>query len=232
MYYGMNASLLKRFGKGFQFRASYTYSKAIDDVTDFNGGLTPYIPTRHYLDRGLSSFDLRHSFVASGSIESPFRNGPGNNWMERALADITLSPIVTLRSGFPFNLYIGRDVNGDLNTPDRPFYAPRNSGVGENFYSFDLRLSKRIYFGDKSEWPRLEFIVEATNIFNHVNYLRVNDVVCGTAAQPGFINGCDPKFLYGPFDFKGIKGLPPTAPLGFVSAAPPRQFQFGLKFEI
>ena len=33
IYYGMNVSLLKRFGKGFQFRASYTYSKAIDDVT-------------------------------------------------------------------------------------------------------------------------------------------------------------------------------------------------------
>jgi hypothetical protein len=57
-------------------------------------------------------------------------------------------------------------------------------------------------------------------------------VVCGTTAQPGFINGCDPKFLNGPFNFKGVRGLPPTAPLGFVSAAPARQVQFGLKFEL
>ncbi|MFL5510273.1 MAG: hypothetical protein ACJ79J_11855, partial [Gemmatimonadaceae bacterium] len=62
IYYGMTTSALKKFGSGFQFRASYTYSKAIDDTTDFNGGLTPYLPTRRYLDRGLSSFDLRHSF--------------------------------------------------------------------------------------------------------------------------------------------------------------------------
>ena len=78
----------------------------------------------------------------------------------------------------------------------------------------------------------MEFVVEATNLFNHVNYLRVNDVVCGTTAQPGFINGCDPKFLTGPFDFRGVRDLPPTAPLGFVTAGAPRQFQFGLKFEI
>jgi hypothetical protein len=232
IYYGAYVSLLKRFGKGFGFRTSYTYSKALDDTTDFNGGLTPFLPTRRYLDRGISSFDVRHYFVASGTFESPFRRGRRRSWAEIALADITLSPIVTLRSGFPFNLFVGRDVNGDLNTTDRPFYAPRNSGVGENFYSVDLRLSKRFFFGQKAEGPHIEFIVEATNLFNHVNYLRVNDVVCGTTAQPGFINGCDPKFLSGPFDFRGIPGLPPTAPLGFVSAAPPRQFQFGLKFEM
>jgi hypothetical protein len=232
IYYGMATSLVKRFGQGFQLRASYTYSKAIDDVVDFASGTTPYIPTRRYLDRGLSAYDLRHSFVASGSFEIPFKTGADRNWIQRALADITLSPIVTLRSGFPFNLYIGRDVNGDLNTTDRPYHAPRNSGVGENFYSVDLRLDKSFYLNGNSEGPRIEFIVEATNLFNRANFLRVNDTVCGTTAQPGFINGCDPKFLTGPFDFRGVRGLPPSAPLAFVAAAPPRQFQFGVKFEL
>ena len=232
LYYGISGSLLKRFGRGVQFRVSYTYSKAIDDVTDFNGGLTPYLPTRRYLDRGLSSFDVRHSFVASGTYETPFKNGAGHHWLKRALADIVVSPIVIMRSGFPFNLYIGRDVNGDQNTTDRPYYAPRNSGIGENFYTVDLRVSKRFFFGNQAEGASVEFIAEAGNLFNHVNYLRVNDVVCGTSAEPGFINGCDPKFLTGPFDFRGIRGLPQTAPLGFVSAAPPRQFQFGLKFSL
>lgn len=231
IYYGMTASLTKRFSKHFQFRASYTYSKALDDVTDSNGGLTPFLPTRRQLERGLSSYDLRHSFVASGTFESPFKSGHENNWISRVLADLTLSPIVTLRNGFPFNLFIGRDVNGDLNTTDRPFHAPRNSGVGENFYNFDLRLSKQFYLRSESDGPSIEFIVEATNLFNHVNFLRVNDIVCGTTAEPGFINGCDPKFLTGPFDFRGVAGLPPTAPLAFVAAAAPRQVQFGLKVE-
>jgi hypothetical protein len=231
IYYGMTTSLHKRFGEGFQFRAGYTYSKALDDVVDFSGSTTPYLPTRRYLDRGLSAYDLRHSFVVSGSFESLFKAGPGRHWMARALADITLSPIITLRDGFPFNLYLGRDVNGDLNTTDRPFYAPRNSGRGENYYSVDLRMSKRFHLRRNSEAPRVELIVEAANLLNHVNFLRVNDIVCGTTAQPGFINGCDPRFLTGPFDFRGIPGLPPAAPLGFVAAAPARQFQFGLKYE-
>jgi len=231
IYYGMTASLIKRFAEGVEFRASYTYSKALDDVVDFAAGTTPYLPTRRNIDRGLSAYDLRHSFVLSGNFESPVKADPEHKWVTRALVDITLSPIITLRNGFPFNLYIGRDVNGDLNTTDRPFHAPRNSGIGENFYSVDLRMSKRLPLRSDSELPRVEFIVEATNLLNHVNFLRVNDIVCGTAAQPGFINGCDPKFLTGPFNFRGIPGLPPTAPLGFVTAAPPRQFQFGLKFE-
>ncbi|PWT94201.1 MAG: hypothetical protein C5B55_03075 [Blastocatellia bacterium] len=232
IYYGMTSSLVKRFSKGFQFRASYTYSKAIDDVLDFTGASTPYLPTRRYVDRGLSGYDLRHSFIFSGSYETPFSGTSNENWLARALAHVTLSPIATLRSGFPFNLYIGRDVNGDLNTTDRPYYAPRNSGRGENYYNVDLRFSKRFYFHPNSEGANAEVIVEATNFFNHPNFLRVNDVVCGTTAQPGFINGCDPKFLTGPFDFRGIPGLPPTAPLGFVTAASARQFQFGLKFEL
>jgi hypothetical protein len=231
IYYGMTSSLLKRFEKGVQFRVSYTYSKAIDDVLDFGGPSTPYLPTRRFLERGLSAYDMRHSFVASGSFESPFKANSGHNRLARALTDITLSPIITLRSGFPFNLYIGRDVNGDLNITDRPFHAPRNSGRGENFYSVDLRMSKRFFLHQDSEGPSVEFIVEGTNLLNRANFLRVNDTVCGTTGQPGFINGCDPKFLTGPFDFKGRRDLPPTAPLGFVSAAPPRQFQFGLKFE-
>src|SRR4029079_4820525 len=133
-----------------------------------------------YLDRALSSFDLRHSFVASGTYESPWVSGPGLNWAERIVSDITISPIVTWRSGFPFNLYIGRDVNGDLNTTDRPYHAPRNSGIGENFYSFDLRFSKQFYLRSESDGPSVEFIVEVTNLLNHVNFLRVNDIVCGT----------------------------------------------------
>jgi Carboxypeptidase regulatory-like domain len=231
IYYGVVISVRKRFNDRVQFLASYAYGKAIDDVLDFSGASTSYLATRRYLDRGRSAYDLRHGFVLSGTYQTPF-NDSSDHFLARTLAGVALSPIITIRSGFPFNLYIGRDVNGDLNTTDRPFHAPRNSGIGENYYNADLRVTKRFPLSSISEQAGLELIVEATNLFNHANFLRVNDVVCGTTSQPGFINGCDPKFLTGPFNFKGIRGLPPTAPLGFVSAAPARQFQFGLKLEL
>ena len=123
-------------------------------------------------------------------------------------------------------------MNGDLNSTDRPFHAPRNSGIGEDYYTVDFRMTKRFYWRRNSERSYIDLVVEGTNLLNRANFTRVNDVVCGTTVQPGFINGCDPKFLTGPFDFKGVRGLPPSQPLAFVNAAPPRQFQLGLRFGI
>jgi hypothetical protein len=203
----MTASLNKRFSNYFQFQSNYTFSKTIDDVFDFAGpGAAPF-PSRRYLDRGLSSFDIRHNFVASGVFTSPFKNA--------VLRDFTLSPIVFVRSGIPFNLFLAASVNGDANTTDRPYYAPRNSGQGPNYRSVNMRLSRRVKFTEKA-WG--EFIVESTNLFNRLNYLRVNDVL--PVATP---------LLMGPFNVKGDPTLPPTAPLGFTAAFPARQFQFGLK---
>jgi hypothetical protein len=230
IYHGMTASLSRRFSDHIQFQVNYTLSKTIDDVFDFSADTQPFLPTRRYLDRGLSAFDVRHNFVASGVFDSPFKAGDGQPFYARALADISLSPVVFVRSGVPFNLYLGRDVNGDFSLSDRPFYAPRNSGSGPSFFSANMRFTKRFYIRPKGgEGLRVEFIAEAANLFNRTNFLRVNDVVCGAAAGQGFINGCDPQFLLGPYDFKGRADLPATSPLGFVSASTPRQFQFGLK---
>jgi hypothetical protein len=230
VYHGLTSSATKRVSRFFQVQANYTFSKTLDDVLDFQSTAAPFLPTRRFLDRAVSAFDIRHNFVVNGVFDSPFKRGGGQPFYARALADITLSPIVFLRSGIPFNLYIGRDVNGDASASDRPFNAPRNSGRGANYYSVNLRLNKRFHIAHGgAEGLRVEFIAEASNLFNRTNFLRVNDVVCGAAAAPGFINGCDPKFLTGPFDFKGRSDLPPTSPLGFVSAGAARQLQFGLK---
>jgi hypothetical protein len=203
----MTASLTKRFSNNFQFQTNYTFSKTIDDVFDYAGpGAAPF-PSRRYLDRGLSSFDIRHNFVASGVFVSPYKNA--------ALRDWTVSPIVNLRSGVPFNLFLGASVNGDANSTDRPFFAPRNSGLGPNYFNANMRVSRFVRF---TERVGVDFIVDATNLFNHVNYQRVNDVI-----------GVNSPLLLGPYNVEGNPALPPTAPLGFTAAFPARQFQFGAK---
>jgi hypothetical protein len=230
IYHGLTASVNRRVSGLFQFQTNYTFSKTLDDVLDFQAQATPFLPTRRFLERARSAYDIRHNFVASGVFNSPFKAGAGHSLLARSLADVTLSPIVFLRSGVPFNLFIGRDVNGDANATDRPFYAPRNSGLGPNYYSVNLRMTKRFYLRRPSaEGLRVDFVAEAMNLFNRTNFTRVNDTVCGTAALASSINGCDPKFLTGPFDFEGRRDLPATAPLGFTGAAAPRQVQFGLK---
>ena len=90
------------------------------------------------------------------------------------LRDWTVSPIVNLRSGVPFNLFLGASVNGDANTTDRPFFAPRNSGQGPNYFNANMRVSRLVRF---TERVGVDFTVDVTNLFNHVNYQRVNDVI-------------------------------------------------------
>jgi hypothetical protein len=233
IYHGMTASLTKRYRNNYQLQINYTFSKAIDDNTDFNSAFAAFIPTRLDLERAISVFDIRHNFVASGVFRTPFKAGSGQNLIARALADITISPVIFLRSGIPFTLRIGRDVNGDTHgLYDRPFLASRNTGRGENFYNVNLRINKQFYI-NRDSGLRVEFIAEATNLLNRTNFLAVNDVVCGGNVDPRFTDpafpGCDTRILFGPFNLRGSKAIPSTAPLGFTAAASPRQFQFGLK---
>ena len=64
---------------------------------------------------------------------------------------------------------------------------------------------------------RLEWIVEAFNLFNRVNFSGVNNVV-----------GMIPLSEY---RVEGIRHAKPADPLGFTSAFDPRQIQLGIKLK-
>jgi outer membrane receptor for ferrienterochelin and colicin len=216
IYHGLTASLVKRFSNSFSFQANYTFSKTIDDSTDFNSAFYPPFPSRLYLERSLSTFDIRHNFVFSGVFQSPFKN-----W---ALRDITLSPILFIRSGIPFTLLTGTDTNGDTRgTNDRLFYIGRNTGLGPNFRSVDLRLTRAFRF--RSDSPlRIEFVAEAQNLFNRVNFSAVRDIIGTDLSAPDYNAGT--VRLKGRRDRNASKG----EPLGFTSAFDPRRVQLALKF--
>lgn len=55
--------------KSFSILASYTYAKSIDNASNLQEQLYPF---DHNLRRGISSFDIRHNFVASYRYELPF----------------------------------------------------------------------------------------------------------------------------------------------------------------
>lgn len=221
-YNGMTVSLSKRYSAYSQFHVNYTYSHSIDDVTDYNSAFAGHDPTNLRLERATSAFNITHNFVASAVLNSPFKSGSGHNPLARAFADITLAPVVQLRSGIPFSLLLGADANGDTHSGDRPIYASRDTGLGGPFYSWDMRLNKQFYIS-RDKGVRAEFIIEAINLLNHTNFEAVNNFV-----------GLNPKYLIGPFapgvfNVTGDRNAPSTAPLGFTSAFDPRRIQFGLK---
>jgi hypothetical protein len=220
IYHGLTTSLTKRFSNYISFQGSYTFSKTIDDVTDYNSSFYAPFPTRLNLERGLSAFDIRHNFVFSGVFASPYKKGD-DSIMAHLFADMTFSPVVTSRTGIPFTLYTGVDINSDTRPlNDRLFFVPRNSGLGPKFNRVDLRLNKTFRF--KADSPfKIDFNVEALNLFNHTNFASVNDIVGANPAAPDYNRGT--------FSLEGDKNRAPGQPLSFTSAFDPRRFQFGLK---
>jgi hypothetical protein len=110
----------------------------------------------------------------------------------------------------------------------RPWYAPRNSGIGPDYYDVDLRITKSFYI-NRDKGLKLDFIAEGTNILNHTNFSAVNDVF---PLNPNpFTDGPYTVNLgNGPYNLHGSKLINPSEPLGFISAFDPRRIQFGLKF--
>ena len=234
IYHGMTASLNKRFSNHFSFQANYTWSKAIDDQTDFNSAFAPPFPTRLFSERSVSAFDIRHNFIFSGVIETPFKSGAGHNFGERALADITISPSIFLRSGIPFTLRTGIDINSDTRGgTDRLFDIGRNTGIGPDYKSVNLRVSKAFRF--KADSPmRLEASADFANIFNRTNFAAVNEILPVTVGGTGILGFPDPlaaaDYAAGTNRLEGRRDRSLNQPLGFTSAFNPRQILWGVKF--
>ena len=144
-YHGFILEVNKRLSHHFSLSGSYTLSKAIDEVTDFNGGFVAMDQTNLRAERSLSSFDQRHKLVVYGVLESPWRDGSGNHPLARVFADFVVTPLLRGNSGRPFNLLAGADINGDRNpNGDRPPFAGRNTGQGPNFWAFDVRVDRGV----------------------------------------------------------------------------------------
>jgi hypothetical protein len=236
IYHGMTASLTKRFNDHFSFQANYTWSKAIDDNTDFNSLFAPPFPSRLFTDRSLSTFDIRHNFVVSGVFQSPFKAGPGHNFAARAFADMTLSPSIFIRSGIPFTLRTGTDINGDTRTStDRLFNIGRNTGIGPNYRSVNMRISKAFRF--KADSPmRIEVSADFANILNRTNFAAVNEVLPVTVSSTGVLTfpnalaAADYASAATNNRLTGQRNRRLSDPLGFTSAFNPRQILWGAKF--
>jgi hypothetical protein len=200
IYHAGTVSLTRRMANHLQFQTNYTFGKSIDDVLDFSSFNSSFYPTVQSKDRAISPYNITHSFTGTMVYTTPFRSGQGHNWISRALADMTLSPVVNLHSGIPFEIFIdpsqglghpalppflptptgtfatpptGNGLTQEAANQARPFNAPRNSGIGAWFYRTDFRLSKDFYV-NRERGVKVAAIATASNIFNHTNFTGVN----------------------------------------------------------
>ncbi|MCA1612854.1 MAG: TonB-dependent receptor [Acidobacteria bacterium] len=235
VYHAGNFELRKRFSQNYQFLASYTWSHAIDDSSDLQTLLLPQDNRNFRAERADSLFDQRHRFVFSGILAAPDSFRSAENGFKRFLADFTVAPIVELSSGRPFNIITNTDANADQSSQtDRPSVLAdgtlcvpgtagcvpnitngqfttgslgRNAGITHGYASLDMRLTRKVRFGERIH---LDVIAEGFNLFNRFNE---------GSASPffGAVNTFNQR------DSSGRYYSRPTA------AFDPRQFQFGLK---
>jgi hypothetical protein len=123
-YDALVVSANRRFKRGVQFGANYTWSHAIDTAS-YEVGFQQTDPSNQSIDRGNSDFNVSDNFVGYVLWEIPGFRGR-HDFLGTALGGWTASGIMSKHSGFPYSALIGacntnQDRNGDGYCPDLPF---------------------------------------------------------------------------------------------------------------
>jgi hypothetical protein len=121
IYHSLQATARKSFGNGLQFQASYTWSKSIDDASDF----VPTIQTSDNgyaqngsnlgAERAVSNYDIPHRFILTGMWQIPFfRDQKG--MAGKILGGWSFQSVNYWQSGLPATLLAGSRYGiADLN---------------------------------------------------------------------------------------------------------------------
>ncbi len=133
-YNALDLTLRKRFTHGLSLNASYTYAKALDEVSDVfsttNGGraygneaATDQQNVRN--DYGPSDFDIRHRVVVSFDYDLPIFRG------NRMLGGWTINSIISYNTGQPIGMFdSSSDANENGVRSDRPEFEGPGTPLG------------------------------------------------------------------------------------------------------
>ena len=167
------ASLQYRPGHGPLFGLSYTLSRALRDVEDFQSFAQNELDQA--ADKGPANNDRLHQLVANFTAALPY--------------GIQLAGLASARTGLPWTVTTGRDNNLDLTINDRPDLAVvggdplskatyfsaftnrvgnlgRNTNRGPTYFTLDMRVSKYVTMAR----VRAELFAEAFNATNYTNF--------------------------------------------------------------
>ncbi|MGE3844759.1 MAG: hypothetical protein AB7I50_24605 [Vicinamibacterales bacterium] len=190
-YHGLHLTFLQRPSTWSSVRATYTLSKSMNNVGEafFSA---PIDPTNLMKDWGRSDNDQRHRLVINGSVSSP--TSAASTMWERLSHGFQVSSMVQYYSALPFNIVSG--VNSLQGTAGRPFadgsvavanfdvrtanLIERNAGVGNDFFTMSLRVSRAFPLGDGR---RIEGMFEVFNLTNRANPVGRNNSF-GTGSYP------------------------------------------------
>ena len=184
----------RRLAAGWEFNASYTWSKSLDYTSFSTGGVVVQDSYNLPGERGPSDFDARHRFVFTSLYELPFEKN-------QLVAGWQLGVIVQSQSGNPFNVVTSNStINGVANTLRPDVDGPvevfgdvdqwfdtsafdavarfgnlgRNVIIGPGFNNTDVSVIKNTVIGER--W-HIQCRAEIFDVFNHANFGRPGNIV-------------------------------------------------------
>ena len=252
-YHALQLAFQRRLSRGLQGLASYSFSHSIDIASsDTSAGSlnTPGSIANPQVDRGDSSFDIRHSFTAGVTYDLPSpeshkfvravmrgwslnsfilaRSAPPVNIVGGTffVAGVSLAPRPNVNPGVPLELFGSQYPGGRIF--NRAAFTPAPAGTQGNFGRNVLRgfgawqvdMSAQRNF-QLTEKVGLRFRAEFFNIFNHPNF----GSPINTVTSPLF--GFSTQTLANSLGAGGANGgLNPLYQVGG-----PRSIQFALKLQ-
>jgi hypothetical protein len=215
-YHGMTVRIERRFASGLSFLSSYSWSKSIDDGSGISTGSDSSGVAQDArnlrAERAVSDFDVTHRWVLSYVYDLPFGKGrriaPSSKVADLLVSGWQMTGIMTMQTGRPFTVFVGRDQSATGGNADRPnlvgdpkvsnqgpdqwfnpaaFAAPaagafgnvgRNFLRGDGLHNFDLGVSR---FFRVTERQSFQFRAEVFNLTNHPNFFFPTASLASTA---------------------------------------------------
>ncbi len=219
-YNSLQMALSRRFQAGLQLNVNYTLSKAESDSSSDRSDLAQDI-NNLAAERAVTNYDRTHIFGANYVWALPFFNDSSNKLMYNLLGGWEISGATQLASGVPLtittttntsnsfgNVQRRPDLIGDpegpktinqwFNTaafansaPNTFGNSPRSVVRGPWRHMTDLGLFKNFSVNDRL---RMQFRLEAFNIFNETNFTSVGTVL-GNATFGRLTAAGDPRMI-------------------------------------
>jgi len=250
-YNALSVQLNHRMNHNIQFSANYTWAHALDfgqNETTFSDTNDLFAPGNIQSEYGNSIYDVRHRFVFSSVMTSPWKH---DGWLSYFTDGWSFAPIFQVQSGLPFSLGTSGNApggvpgGGGVNGSGGAFRI--DDVVGRNTFRLpttwvpDLRISKNIQVKERYT---VELSADMFNVANHVNVTGVSttgytvstgtvptpsgNIVCSAAAPCLNFNTSGPTPATGS-PFATVFGVPNSANSNFIYS--PRQIQLGARIK-
>jgi len=148
-YHGGQATIRKDFSGGLGLNASYTWSRALDNLSDVflarAGGVTDTMNLG--VDYGPADFNMTSRFAGAVSYQLPWAKE--NRWM----GGWQINAIISLQSGVPFSPFNSSSIN-DVNKDGYPNDRIVYTGPGGPLNSLKEGASPADGYFDATQWAR------------------------------------------------------------------------------